>query len=99
MIKMVILLFLFIGGVGLLWNEVQVSAAEMNSETSILFEDTYVYQPEPKLDNTPTVGNSKSSYETLPKLSDSRSIYPQILGIVCLIFGFVLKKIERRKRR
>ncbi|EAC3312905.1 hypothetical protein AF457_05900 [Listeria monocytogenes] len=78
----------------MLWNESLIYAAEMNSETSIQFDDTYVYKPEPKLNDTPTTGNPKSTHEYLPRLSDSKTNWPQILGLDCLIFGFVLKKLK-----
>lgn len=85
--KLVVLLFLFLGGVCLEGGIKDVHAANVDSKSSIYFTETYVYTPTPD-GVTPTGNPPRSWNEKLPQTSKSTSsIFIRIVGIFLLGAG------------
>lgn len=88
--KLVVLLFLFLGGVCLEGGIKDVHAANVDSKSSIYFTETYVYTPTPDgvYGVTPTGNPPRSWNEKLPQTSKSTSsIFIRIVGIFLLGAG------------
>lgn len=85
--KLVILLFLFLGGVCLEGGIKDVYATNVESKSSIYFTETYVYTPTPEgvYGVTPTGNPPRNWNEKLPQTSESTSsIFIRIGGILLL---------------
>ncbi|MEG0552400.1 MAG: hypothetical protein RR533_02560, partial [Carnobacterium sp.] len=88
--QLVVLLFLFLGGVCLEGGIKDVYAANVGSKSSIYFTEPYVYTPTPEgvYGVTPTGNPPRSWNEKLPQTSESTSsIFIRIGGILLLGAG------------
>ncbi|MBO0474725.1 hypothetical protein IGL98_001251 [Enterococcus sp. DIV0840] len=100
--KLVILLFLFLGGLCLVVGTNSVCAVDIDSKSSIYFTDTYVYTPTSESGNlngvTPTGNPPRNGSQKLPKTGESinRNLV-QIGGILLLVSSFILKNYWKRE--
>lgn len=99
--RLVILLFLFLGGVCVFNDIGDVYAVGMNGKSSIYFENTYVYTPDEEIVNgvTPTgdpprlIGNTQ-----LPQTNEVSSNQNFVmLGILLCIVSFYLNNYWKKE--
>ena len=99
--KLVILFFLFLGGVDLGVGNSRGYAASMDSRSSIYFTETYVYTPIPKPGNingvTPTGNPPQGRSQELPKTGESSPIFIQMYGILVFVSSMMLKKYGKKE--
>lgn len=99
--KLVILYFLFLGGVCLEVGTSNVYAASLDSESSIYFTDTYVYTPALESGNingvTPTGNPPWNRNQELPKAGESSSRSIQMVGILLFISSMILTKYWKKE--
>lgn len=99
--RLVILLFLFLGGVCVFNDTADVYAAGMNGKSSIYFDNTYVYTPDEEntTEVTPT-GNPPqwSGNALLPKTNEVSSNQNfVVLGILLCIVSFYLNNYWKKE--
>ncbi|EHQ9041162.1 LPXTG cell wall anchor domain-containing protein [Enterococcus faecalis] len=93
--KLVILFFLFLGGLYLGAETNNVYAANMDSKSTIYFTDTYVYTPTPEVGSkngeTPTGNPPLGRNQDLPKTGESKDITIQMVGSLFFVVSMILK--------
>lgn len=101
--KLVILLFLFLGGVCLEGRIKDVYATDTESKSTIYFTETYVYTPTLEQENingvTPTGSppDKVNSNQNLPKAGECTSnLFMQFMGILLCTLSIIIK-INRKK--
>lgn len=99
--RLVILLFLFLGGVCVFYDTGDVYAAGMNGKSSIYFDSTYVYTPDEEIVNgiTPTGNPPKLIGNTqLPQTNEVSSNQNFVmLGILLCIVSFYLNNYWKKE--
>lgn len=98
--KLVILFFLFLGGLCLVVGTNNVCAIAIDSKSSIYFTDTYVYTPTSESVNgvTPTGNPPRNGSQKLPRTGESinRNLV-QVGGVLLLVSSFILKNYWKRE--
>lgn len=99
--RLVILLFLFLGGVCVLNDTGDVYAAGMNGKSSIYFDSTYIYTPNEEIVNgiTPTGNPPKLIGNTqLPQTNEVRRNHFLIfLGVMLCGVSFYLNNYWKKE--
>lgn len=95
--KLVILFFLFLGGVCVV-DKKQVFADEHNSKSSIYFTETYIHTPEEQ-DNgvTPTGNPPSENNQLLPQTGENNKKWLQTSGFLFVVISCFINNYRKKE--